>query len=129
MTAQLPQNSPKVRKVATTGPASAIGRVFRAAPVTVALPPPAAVPPAAVSDGSGWPGSRSGVVRRARLGQERGAVENDPGDPPGTHQPATVSLESCGGHGEGKAPALHLDQRRLGQHDSSPGPRRQVVEL
>ena len=57
----------------------------------------------------------------ARLGQERGAVDHDPRDPSGAHQSAAVALEPGGGHREGQAAALDLDQRGLGQHDRPHG--------
>jgi TldD protein len=64
-----------------------------------------------------------------RFGQKRGPVHHDPGDPPGADQAAAVALEAGGRDGEDEAPALDLDQRRLGQHHRADGDGGEMVEL
>jgi hypothetical protein len=68
-------------------------------------------------------------VGGARLGEEGGTVDDDPGDATGADESTPVALEAGGGHGEDEPPALDLDQRGLGQDDRPHGHGRQVVEL
>ena len=108
MTAQLPQNRPKVTKAATTGPGPDQG-----------FPPGVAGRGCVDQDDAGGAG----------LGQEGGLVDQHPGHPAGADQAAAVAFEAGCRDGEGEAAALHLDQRGLGQDHLADGHRGQVVEL
>ncbi len=124
ITAQVPQNAPKTTNDAITGPAPTNRRSFPFRSGATAL---VALTDFAIALGS--VGARSGLVGRARLGQERRTVEDDAGDAARPDQPAPVALEPGGRHREDQAPALDLDQGGLRQDDAADRHRRQVVEL
>ena len=114
ITAQLPQNRPKVSEGTATHGWD---------------PPPASRATAPRRRRPRSRGRAQDLPAAPALARNACPVEHHPGHPARADQPAPVTLEAGRRHREDQSAALHLHQRRLGQHDRPDGHRGQVVEL